>query len=92
MRFGGSLDGMVEDVVKSCSKCQQAQLLQTSAPMQPWSWPTIHWSVDFAGPLDGRMFLIVVNRRPFKVVKSHSNENCNSTHNSPETADTILKI
>ena len=48
------LDGMVGNVVKNSLKCQQAQPLPTSPPMQPWSWPTRHWSrlhVDFAGPL-----------------------------------------
>ena len=47
------LDGILEDVVKSCSECLQAQPLPTSAPMQPWSWPNRPWSwlhVDFAGP------------------------------------------
>ena len=40
---------------KSFSECQQTQPLPTSAPMQPWSWPTRPWSrlhVDFAGPLE----------------------------------------
>ena len=58
------LPGVDENVVKNCLDCQQAQPLPTSAPMQPWSWPTRPWSrfhVDFAGPLDGRMFLIVVD-------------------------------
>ena len=58
------LDGMVEDVVKGCSECQQAQPLPEKAPLQPWSWPTRPWSrlhIDFAGPLDGRMFLVIVD-------------------------------
>ena len=58
------LDGMVEDMVKNCSECQQAQPLPTSALMQQWRWPTRPRSrlhVDFAGPLEGRMFLIVVD-------------------------------
>ena len=58
------LDGIVEDVVKSCSKCQHAQPLPTSVSMQPWSWLTRPWSrlhYDFAGPLDGRVSLIVVD-------------------------------
>ena len=58
------LDGMVEEVVKNCSECQQAQPLPATEPMQPWSWPTRPWSrlhMDFAGPMDGRMFLVVVD-------------------------------
>ena len=58
------LNGMVEDVVKNCSECQQEQPLPTSTPLQPCSWPTRPWSrlhFDFVGPLEGRMFLIVVD-------------------------------
>lgn len=32
--------------------------------MQPWSWPTRPWSrihVDYAGPMDGKMFLVVID-------------------------------
>ena len=58
------LNGMVEEVVKNCPECQQAQLLPATKPLQPWSWPTCPWSrlhMDFAGPMDGRMFLVVVD-------------------------------
>ena len=58
------LDGMVEGVVKNCSECQQAQPLPAPAPMQPWSWPICLWSrlhIDFAGPMEGRMFMVVVD-------------------------------
>ena len=57
-------DGMGEDVVNIFLEYQQAQPLITSAVMQPWSWPTrpcFRLHVDFAGPLEGRMFLIVVD-------------------------------
>ena len=33
-------------------------------PWQPWSWPTRPWSrlhIDYAGPVDGKMFLIVID-------------------------------
>lgn len=58
------LDGMVEDIVKSCTECQQVKPLPVRAPLQPWSWPTRPWSrlhIDFAGPMDGRTFLVVVD-------------------------------
>ena len=51
-------------MVRSCSECQQAQPLPAPAPLKPWSWPTRPWSrlhIDFAGPMDGRMFLVVVD-------------------------------
>ena len=34
------------------------------APMQPWTWPTWPWSrlhIDFASPMEGKMFLIVID-------------------------------
>ena len=58
------LDGMVERVVKNCNECQEAQPLSATTPMQPWSWPTRPWSrlhIDYAGPMEGRMFLVVVD-------------------------------
>ena len=58
------IDGKVEEIVKNCSECQQAQPLPATAPLQPWSWPTRPWArlhMDFAGPMDGRMFLVVVD-------------------------------
>ena len=58
------IDGEIEAVVKNCQECQEAQPLPATAPMQPWSWPTRPWSrlhIDFAGPMDGRMFLVVVD-------------------------------
>ena len=32
--------------------------------MRPWEWPSQPWSrihIDYAGPLQGKMFLVVVN-------------------------------
>lgn len=58
------LDGVLEGVVKNCPECQEIQSLPPTQPMQPWSWPTRPWSrlhLDFAGPLDGRMFLVIVD-------------------------------
>ena len=58
------IDGNIETLVKSCSSCQQNQPSPPTAPMQPWSWPTRPWSrlhVDYAGPMDGKMFLVVID-------------------------------
>ena len=63
-------DGMGEDVVNIFLEYQQAQPLITSAVMQPWSWPTrpcFRLHVDFAGPLEGRMFLIVVDAHSMRL-------------------------
>ena len=58
------LDKEIETMVKNCNKCQQSQPSPPSAPMQPWSWPTRPWSrlhVDYAGPIGGRMVLVVID-------------------------------
>ena len=58
------LDKDIETVVQQCSSCQQNQPSPPAAPMQPWSWPTKPWSrvhVDYAGPIDGKMVLVVID-------------------------------
>ena len=38
--------------------------LPAAAPLHPWQWPTRPWSrlhIDYAGPLDGKMFLVVID-------------------------------
>lgn len=51
-------------MVKNCQECQEAQPLPATAPIQLWSWQARLWSrlhIYFAGPMDGRMFLVVVD-------------------------------
>ena len=51
------------DMVKHCTECQQSQSTPPLAPLHPWKWPTRPWAhlhLDFAGPMDGRMYLILV--------------------------------
>ncbi len=58
------LDRDIENTVKQCSSCQQCQAAPPAAPMQPWTWPTRPWSrlhIDFAGPIAGKMFLVVID-------------------------------
>ena len=58
------LDAMVENMIKNCSECQQVEPLPASEPLQLWSWPSRPWTrlhIDYAGPMDGRMFLVVVD-------------------------------
>ncbi|XP_037505852.1 uncharacterized protein K02A2.6-like [Rhipicephalus sanguineus] len=58
------VDNDIERVVKSCATCCQHQKTPTKAPAPEWKrattpWHTIH--ADFAGPVEGRMLLIVVD-------------------------------
>ena len=58
------LDKDIEDLVRTCSQCQANQPVPPAAPLCPWSWPTRSWSrlhVDYAGPLYGHMFLVVID-------------------------------
>ena len=58
------MDVAFERMVKQCQKCQQIQPSPPAAPLQPWIWPTRPWSrlhVDYAGPIETKMFLIVID-------------------------------
>ena len=58
------LDQHLEDMVKACTLCQAIKEAPPVAPLHPWIWPTKPWErihVDFAGPFQNKMFLIVVD-------------------------------
>ena len=58
------LDKDIEQVVQSCHECQQERPSPPPAPLHPWSWPTRPWTqlhIDFAGPMEGKMFLVVID-------------------------------
>lgn len=54
----------IENAVRQCSQCQQHQSSPPVAPLQPWSWPTRPWArlhLDYAGPVEGKMILIIID-------------------------------
>lgn len=58
------LDKEIDNIVHACSVCQQNSSMPRAEEPVPWPdtcerWSRIH--VDFAGPLEGRMLLIVVD-------------------------------
>ncbi|KAL7859591.1 hypothetical protein SRHO_G00147380 [Serrasalmus rhombeus] len=58
------LDAALEDLVKSCTACQQIRNAPLAVPMCPWEWPGKPWTrlhVDYAGPFLGEMFLVLVD-------------------------------
>jgi hypothetical protein len=58
------IDGDIEKMVKSCNQCQQTRGSPPEAPIYPWPWPLHPWSrlhVDFAGPINNVMFLVIVD-------------------------------
>ena len=59
-----SIDTDLEKMVKSCSLCQGLRNNPTKTDLHPWEYPQNPWSrlhVDYAGPLFGKMYLIVVD-------------------------------
>ncbi|XP_026142558.1 uncharacterized protein K02A2.6-like [Carassius auratus] len=58
------IDADIELCVKMCQSCQQIQKMSPQAPLHPWEWPSRPWErihVDFAGPCEGHMYLVVVD-------------------------------
>ncbi len=58
------LDADIVDLVKDCATCALNQNNPASAPVHPWETPNSPWErihMDFAGPLLGKMFLVVVD-------------------------------
>ena len=54
----------IEQLAKRCPGCQSTQHLPKKAPLHPWEWPSKPWErihIDYAGPVDGMMFLVVVD-------------------------------
>ena len=58
------IDQDIETMAKSCTGCQQVQHMPAAAPLHVWEWPSAKWDrihVDYAGPVDGQMFLVIVD-------------------------------
>ena len=58
------LDADIQETAKSCTECLAVKNVLTVTPLQPWTWPSKPWErvhVDFAGPFQGTMLLIVVD-------------------------------
>ena len=58
------MDADIERMVRGCENCQVVQSMPPLAPLHPWKWPTRPWSrlhLDFAGPFQGKMFLVLVD-------------------------------
>ena len=58
------MDAEIENHEKNCHACQEILNPPAKAPLHPWEWAERAWSrvhVDYAGPFEGSMFLIVVD-------------------------------
>ena len=58
------IDADIECTVKRCDVCQQLQRDPPVAPLHPWAWPDKQWTrvhIDYAGPMEGKMFLLIAD-------------------------------
>ncbi|KAJ8351850.1 hypothetical protein SKAU_G00233260 [Synaphobranchus kaupii] len=58
------MDMEIEQEVQSCLACQETRKCPARAPLHPWEWPEVPWSrlhIDYAGPFQGKMFLVIVD-------------------------------
>lgn len=58
------IDKHLEYKVSTCIACQQNRKTVVPKPLHPWEFPSRPWSrihVDYAGPMDGSMYLVVIN-------------------------------
>ncbi|KAL6730171.1 hypothetical protein Aduo_001165 [Ancylostoma duodenale] len=54
----------IEETVRHCHNCQEAANMPKKTVLNPWTtqnrpWDRIH--IDYAGPLNGKMYLVVVD-------------------------------
>ena len=59
-----NISGQLEELAKACSGCQHNHKMPTKAPLHPWEWATAPWQrmhIDYAGPFQNSMFLVVVD-------------------------------
>ena len=89
----------LEFAVKTCGNCQEHQKAPSQAPMHPWEWPDRPWTrihLDYAGPIQNKMILVVVDSHS-KWIEAHVVNSATSqvtierlqgifaTHGLPET-------
>ena len=58
------LDTDLEGLTNSCPECLSLRAMPSKAELHPWEWPTHPWHrlhVDYAGPVDSRYFLVIVD-------------------------------
>ena len=59
-----NIDNDLEELVKRCPACLETCKSPPKAELHPWEWPSQPWHrlhVDYAGPIQGKYFLIVVD-------------------------------
>ena len=81
------MDSEIENAVRDCIPCQQSRKLAPQAPLHPWEWPGRPWyrlHVDYAGPFENEMILIIVDAHS-KYIDAH-------VTSSTSSQATIIKL
>ena len=81
------MDKEIENTVRSCHSCQQQAVSPPKGNLHPWEWPGKPWHrlhIDYAGPVEGKMLLIIVDAHS-KFIECHIVSSANS-------ANTIIKL
>ena len=58
------MDSETEERIKNSPECQESRKSPAKAPLHPWDWTEWPWArvhVEYAEPVDGLMFLILVD-------------------------------
>ena len=88
------LDHDIETAVKQCENCQKCQPLPPTTPLQPWAWSMQSWSrlhIDFAGPMAGKMFLVIIYAHS-KWIEVITNVRYHISDNHPATKIVVCAI
>jgi len=59
-----NMDSKIENIVSKCEVCQELRSQPAKADVHPWVFPSTPWSrihVDFAGPVSGHTYLVIVD-------------------------------
>ena len=59
-----NIDRDLEELVKHCLTCLESRKSPPKAELHPWEWPSHPWHrihVDYAGPVQGKYYLVVVD-------------------------------
>ena len=88
------MDQDMEGMVRSCEECQTQQASPPHAPIHPWKWPTrprAQLHVDFAGPMWGRMLLVVIDAHS-KWIEVEDMKECHSRRYHSKVESNVCEI
>lgn len=58
------IDAEIEEEARGCPDCQNVRNMPQIAPLHPWDFPEEPWQrihIDFVGPMESHMFLVIVD-------------------------------